>query len=508
MRHKDIKRRFVFVFVIIIIMAVAMLAIEYSFNSGGKLSSGGERKQTIRLWYTDEALTDYFNSKALDFYEETDIRVETRLVSGIEYLEEINRVSTIPRDVHSGNNQPPEDGNFPEDEEIYPPDVFVISNDSLEKAYLAGLASELENQELVNNDSLFARTAKEAASYKGKYVGCPLYFETAALLYNKTYLEQIAEEANAQNAIAADAAATAEETGETNESAESDDELITADALVPETIADILEFADSYSAPENVEYFFKWDVSDIFYNYFFVGDYISVGGACGDDRTDIDIYNTESVATLKVYQDLNQFFSIDTKETRYDTVIADFIAGKSIYTIATSDCMKALREAGEKGEFTSEYGIAMLPQINQNLTTRGMSVTNVLAVNGFSTQKKAANRFVEYMALNCCSDLYDMTGKLPAVKQKSYSDAHIEGFVSNYDESVPIPKLVETSNFWVELETCFARIWNGEDANSQLKKLSEQIKTQLAGESVTEELIDTPDVELLPAEEYEEVTQG
>lgn len=58
----------------------------------------------------------------------------------------------------------------------------------------------------------------------------------------------------------------------------------------------------------------------------------------------------------------------------------------------------------------------------------------------------------------------------------------------------------------MELEICFAKVWDGEDANAQLLQLSEQIKTQLAGEPVTEEPIEDPQVELLPAVEYEEGT--
>ena len=54
---------------------------------------------------------------------------------------------------------------------------------------------------------------------------------------------------------------------------------MTADQLIPASVVDILTFADQYSTPENVEYFLRWDVSDIFYNYFFIGNYISVGGA-------------------------------------------------------------------------------------------------------------------------------------------------------------------------------------------------------------------------------------
>lgn len=81
-------------------------------------------------------------------------------------------------------------------------------------------------------------------------------------------------------------------------------------AMIPSTIDDILSFADSYDAPEQVEAVFKWDVDDIFYNYFFVGNYIDVGGSSGDDTESIDIYNLDAVRCLMAYQDLNQFFPL------------------------------------------------------------------------------------------------------------------------------------------------------------------------------------------------------
>ena len=48
-------------------------------------------RPTINLWYTDEALGDYLGSVALDFSEEKNVRVIPKLVSGLEYLENINK---------------------------------------------------------------------------------------------------------------------------------------------------------------------------------------------------------------------------------------------------------------------------------------------------------------------------------------------------------------------------------------------------------------------------------
>ena len=260
--------------------------------------------------------------------------------------------------------------------------------------------------------------------------------------------------------------------------------------------------------PENVENFFRWDVSDIFYNYFFIGNYITVGGRAGDNENDINIYNTESVSTLKVYQELKQFFSIETKESDYNAIIQEFIDGKTIYTIATSDCIRKIDQAAADGEFKYEYGVAKLPNINSELVTKGMSITDTLVINGYSDHKASASEFVKYLVNEQNSDLFEMTGKISAVKQENYSDKHVEGFVMNYEDSVPIPKMVDTSNFWVELEICFAKIWNGTDANTQLRMLSEKIKTQLAGSPVEEVPIEDPKVELLPAVEYEEIVEG
>ena len=350
----------------------------------------------------------------------------------------------------------------------------------MEKAYLAGLATEISDSDFVADETGFSQAARDAVTYHGKYIAYPMYYETAALLYNKTYLEQIAQESEVEQ----------------------------NDSLIPSSIADILTYADQYSAPENVEYFFRWDVSDIFYNYFFIGNYITVGGAAGDNKDQIDIYNTDAIASLKVYQELNQFFSIDTKETSYDSIMQEFIEGKTIYTIATSDCLDKIEEAKKNGEFAYEYGIAKLPNINQDLITKGMSVTNALVVNGYSTHKEAANSFVKYLSGEASSDLYAATGKLPARNQDVYENENLEAFAQNYAVSFPIPKMVETSNFWVELEICFAKVWDGADANTKLKALGEQIKTQIIGETFSLERLDDPQVELLPAVEYEDTGES
>ena len=73
-----------------------------------------------------------------------------------------------------------------------------------------------------------------------------------------------------------------------------------------------MNIADTFDAPEGVEGVMKWDVNNIFYNYWIVGNYMIVGGDPGDDRNDININNPETIQCLEVYKALNQFFFIES----------------------------------------------------------------------------------------------------------------------------------------------------------------------------------------------------
>ena len=57
---------------------------------------------------------------------------------------------------------------------------------------------------------------------------------------------------------------------------------------------------------------------------------------------------------------------------------------------------------------------------------------------------------------------------------------------------MPMPKMIETSNFWVQLEIVFSQVWDGADANQKLKELSEQIMYQVTGREYVEEYIAEP----------------
>jgi len=502
-------------------IAKSGIAIKYPVKSeeAAEESTYTNDKNTVRIWYTDDALTDYLNLIAVNYNEENEeYRVVTELVSGMEYLENISAAS-----VSKADNMP---------------DLYITTNDTLEKAHLAGLAEKINIPVDESLGDLFPETAVNAVTYDDETIAYPLYFESSALLYNNTYIYQWArntleaekrsevvekqkeEEAANSNTEEAKKAAAEKKEAEAKmtdaqkeeakkaeeEAAKEAEEQLAAeisamvsdedvqklvDEYFPDSIDKLLAFSDAYDAPEGVDTIFKWAVNDIFYNYFFIGDAIDIGGIHGDNKEIINIYNEASIKGLQTYQDLNQFFSINTDDVSYSSVIQEFIDGSIVMTIATSDSYQMLKEAEAEGKIEFDYRFTLLPDIVEGVDSRSMSVTDVVAINGYSLNKEIANDFALYLCTQSGSTLYERAGKLSALKDAEYGDAdeYLSVFKEEYEYSVPLPKIIETSNYWAELEMLFASVWDGEDANKGLKELSEQMKLQVTGEKITEEPI-------------------
>lgn len=450
-----------------------------------KLEEEVPSNDSLVIWYTDDSLSDFMEAACVAYNEMYSVRVVPKLQSGDEYLEQVNKASI-------------------EDDAM--PDLYVITNDMLERAYLGGLAHIVDTD--VVNQNHFSTAALQAVTYRGNPVAYPFYFETSAMLYNRTYLFNMAQnQIMAEDSTEPDEEQSAEEDEASEEVEENPEADMTPEERIeyriqqslPDTFDELMEFADTYDAPMEVETVFKWDVKDIFYNYFFVGNYINIGGENGDDPSVIDIYNMNTITALTLYQDLNQFFSFDYEDISYESVLREFIEGKMVFTTATSDAIKVLEQAKADGEFEYDYGVMRLPQLSDNLTTRSMSVTNTVVVNGYTEKKETAASFAKFLTIFKAPELYNMSGKLSACNTVTYDDAAAQEFVNVYADSKPVPKMMATSNYWLQAEITFSNVWAGKNVSEQLKQLSEQIKEQVTGMDISEDYID------LPAQDTEEI---
>ncbi len=102
---------------------------------------------TLRLRYTDEALTDYLAGAASRYMAEHEgITVKVEKADEISYLDDIYEDSVNGRD------------NMP--------DLYITTTDTLEKAYLSGTAAVISSKDCQLNEDNFPLSALNSVRYK------------------------------------------------------------------------------------------------------------------------------------------------------------------------------------------------------------------------------------------------------------------------------------------------------------------------------------------------------
>ena len=404
-------------------------------------------KRTVRLWYSDKALDEFLTGAELYFNENSrDLRLDITYAEEAEFLEQINRASIQGEDY---------------------PDLYIIGNDQLEMAYLAGLVTPVENSLYFDDPSFYPEAAVNAVTYSGIRAGWPMYFDTAALVYDPALL---------------------------------------GDFTAPGTVTGLIDLSNNYIAPANVRSVFEWDVNDIFYNYGFIGDAMDVGGVSGDDPAHLSIYDRDVLKRLMVYQQLASYFSIDAESVDYETVINDFLHGRTVFTLATTDILSRYDTAALLGEegLIAGFGTKALPDVTDTLRARGMSVTYTMVINGYCTHPEDAQKAAGYILYEHMGDFYAQTGKLPAARPAALSDPRMDGFYEAYAGSVPITKMREMGNFWMLTENMLQKVWGGEDPEACLYELYEQCMLQIGRDPGTITRITDPE----PVDIRAELTGG
>lgn len=437
---KSLGQRIIAVLIVVLVLA-QMLTVGISrYQSMNEQADAVTEGMELTIWYTDAKLDEFMRESAEEYQEKTGIAVDPQRISAVDYIEKISDATFI-------------------DEEG--PDLFVAGSDLLQKALYAGIVDDHVNYSDSEKKNI-PEKAFNAATCNGKLVGYPFYFESCFLLYNQYY--------------AAD---------------------------WPRNIDQILEYADQFETSgttEKVQNIFKWDVSDIFYNYFFIGNYVGMGGPYGDDRSQVSLSEGKTIECLQYYQSLNEFFAIDEETVHSEDVLQEFIDGKIVFTIAKTDAIARLDQAIADGaipEYQLEtetdeegnelparevdcfYGVGDIPNLTEDLVTRGLSVTNAIVVNNYSEYRTYANDFAHFLSYEKAERLYEQTGKVSVRRDVTAGDEKWERIMAQYDGSVEIPKIIEMSNYWILMEIAFANIWNGADITSEIEGVVSQVNMQM-----------------------------
>ena len=77
-------------------------------------------------------------------------------------------------------------------------------------------------------------------------------------------------------------------------------------------------------------------------------------------------------------------------------------------------------------------------------------------------------------------DVYKMCIAKNLQERRMFENNEIYNIMNEYEKSVPLPKMMEIQDYWVQLEIAFTGIWNGADPDATLKELSDTLSSQLS----------------------------
>lgn len=420
---------------------VSSTTTTYSDNTeamGGKLN----------LWYMDPTLSDYLNTLTLNYYDETGVRVNCNLIDETDYYEKI---------AQSGS-----DG----------PDIYLTGHESIELLNRLGVVDMVDDSEGLLGADKLPEVARNSVTYHGNLYGYPLWYDTTFMIYNKTYLENYAKDQI--EATRGQEAADAAEGSEPEDTAEAtwDEVQAKAQELIPDTFDELELLAEEYDAPEGVEAILDWEQQDVFYNYFFLGDSIDIGGVYGDDEASFDVVNHGTAVGMKKFQSVQEFFTTGDEGKSYSEIRDGFCDGKYVFTIASTDILKRIQTVSADPEKNWVFEIIDIPSLDEEIKSSPMSVTECICINSTSGKKDAARDFIKYaISPEASVTLFDNTGRLsPYYGAKNICQGSEEA-LTQYETSVPYTKLAEHGDFWMELEIAFMRASEGANAQVILSQL-------------------------------------
>ena len=126
---------------------------------------------TVNVWYNDSAYESYLEFVARQFKKSNEL-VTVKPV----YIEADSYINYIYDESVRNNNAC---------------DIYFLTSEEMEKAYLSGLTSENDMYPEVYNENVYGKAAMTACSYGGKLYGYPVSFNTSFLVYNKKYAEAV-----------------------------------------------------------------------------------------------------------------------------------------------------------------------------------------------------------------------------------------------------------------------------------------------------------------------------
>lgn len=388
----------------------------YELTSPDEVTVKAEAEETVNLniRYSDEKYTDYLKNCGAEYEKNhKNVEITLELVASENYIQGISDDT-----IRGGKNV----------------DLYIAQNNDLGTLYLAGLAAKNTAHEYHN--SHYCQTALDACSYKGNLVAYPLGYETSFLVYNTDFL--------------------------------SDEDVKTFASM--ENYSTEIDLSSEEAA--GIESIFRCNISQMFGNYGFIGAGMTLGGVCGDDPTDFNINNKQTVKSAEDYLSLIDYFSLKSDVT-YEDCVKQFTSGRILATIVRLDAMSDI-DAGDVN-----YSIAGFPDYDNKSKTAPLSITSAIVVNPYSANQSEAVEFAKYITYERADKFYEETGMLSTKRNAYCANPELTKVYDSYDKSVSKNKLLYGEQVYPLIEIALHNIVAGEDIKTELQKIDDYMKIQL-----------------------------
>lgn len=414
---KRTVRNYVIRILIMAILAAVVILIangvrpSWSESSEQRADTEITKKNDLILWYYDEDITPYVQQLASDYFRKNGIRVGCRLVSVVSFFEEINRLNVEGGDA---------------------PDLFITDTTRLEQAYLGSVAETNAYPDIYNlrNYSVKALTS---VMYDGKMVAYPLCFDMAFFVYNQSYRKE-----------------------------------------APESFEAIAKEAESFVKDPDSEkdMTILYDVTDLLFEYPFIGDSLSLGGETGDEDSEVSCDEKKGIASLQAYLDFQNKVKIDRTTTTYDLAENSFVFGRSEMALLKCRSLAVLNR--EK----TPYQICAMPAVNSEIPSKALSSTLCVCVNPMSGHQNDAEELAKYMTYDHAEILYGLTGCLSA-RRLSYKEDGFEEVYDLYDQTASFPKFLETEDLFRDVKQMFDRLAEGDEPKKVVESFKKALESQM-----------------------------
>ena len=409
------------------LISVTMICVTLvSVTACGKTDRDEEAKKlgietpvTINVWYDNKDYESYLNTVA------SGLKSANNLITvNPVYVEAQDIVDTIYTETVRNNNAP---------------DVYLMSAENNDKAYLLGLMLENDSYKDIYNEQVYGKAAIRSASYKGKLYGYPVSFSMPVMVYNKQYASTV------------------------------------------ESYEQLKQISDNYVVTEEnagVAKVFNFDSSGMFLNYPYIGRYMNIGGDEAEDAASFTIDEQDFKQAVKEYAQLKDTFGIDRQSSTLDECLDEFTQNKLLYTIVSTDNLKKIDESGVS------YGIIPVPYLSEGLESVPMSVTTLAIVNPYTSNIAVAKTVARAISYDYAEDMQSLSGHTSAradltKKGKNADNTDYNMLHDIYSDSIVKAKYVGVQNIYTQYEILIHQVWDGKSVDDAYNEFHKGVESYL-----------------------------